>query len=126
MKCDKFSTFEDCSSFTKEDLKTNLKKILNKRISKNCSVYIRIVSRERPCVRTVFGSNSFNREEIITNLFDLQMRGYELDIRNGETEMCGVWVRLRNTTWEILDIYLKPMNECEDYGLIELIEAIAK
>lgn len=126
MRCDKFRTFEDCSSFTKEELKTNLKKILKKRISKNCSVYIEIGTRERLGVRTEYKSNSFNREEIITHLFDLQMRGYELDIRNGETEMCGVWVRLRKTTWEILDIYLKPMDECEDYGLIELIEAIAK
>ena len=125
MRCDKYRTFEDCSSFTKEDLKTNLKKILKKRISKNCSVTINLVTRER--ILTEYDSNSFNREEIITHLFDSQMRGYELDIRNGVTEeWIGVWVRQRKTTWEILNIYLKPMEECEDYGLIELIEAITK
>lgn len=125
MRCDKFRTFEDCSSFTKEDLKTNLKKILKKSISKNFSVTINLENREG--ILTEYDSNSFNREEIISNLFDLQMRGYELDIRNGVTEEgIGVWVRQRKTTFEILQIYLKPMEECEDYGLIELIEAIAK
>ena len=125
MRCDKFRTFEDCSSFTKEELKTNLKKILKKRISKNCSVTINLVNRER--ILTEYDSNSFNREEIITHLFDLQMRGYELDIRNGVTERwSGVSVRQRKTTWEFLNISLKTMDMCEDYGLIELIEAIAK
>lgn len=125
MMCDKWGNVEYCLSFTKEDLKTNLKKILKKRISKNCSVTIILENRER--ILTEYDSNSFNREEIIANLFDLQMRGYELDIRNGVTEEgIGVLVKQRKTTWEVLHIYLKPMNMCEDYGLIELIEAIAK
>lgn len=125
MRCDKFRTVEDCSSFTKEDLKTNLKKILKKRISKNFSVTISLETRER--ILFEYDSNSFNREEIITHLFDLQMRGYELDIRNGVTEeWSGVWVRQRKTTLKILNISLKPMDMCEDFGLIELIEAIAK
>ena len=125
MECDKWSNVEYCLSFTKEDLKTNLKKILKKRISKNCSVTINLLTRER--ILTEYYSNSFNREEIITHLFDLQMRGYELDIRNGVTEeRIGVWVKQRKTNWEVLQIYLKPMDMCEDYGLIELIEAIAK
>ena len=125
MECDKWSNVEYCSSFTKEDLKTNLKKILKKRISKNCSVTINLVTRER--ILTEYDSNSFNREEIITHLFDLQMRGYEIAIRNGVTEgIIGVWVKQRKTNWEVLQIYVKPMDMCEDYGLIELIEAIAK
>ena len=125
MKCDKCFAFEDCSLFTKEDLKTNLKKILKKRISKNFSVTISLETRER--ILFAYDSNSFNREELITNLFDLQMRGYELDIRNGVTEeWSGVFVRQRKTTLKILNISLKPMDMCEDYGLVELIEAIAK
>ena len=64
--CYKWSNVEFCSSFTKEELKTNLKKILKKRISKNCSVTINLVTRER--IHTEYDSNSFNREEIITNL----------------------------------------------------------
>lgn len=123
--CYKWSNVEFCSSFTKEDLKNNLKKILKKRISKNCSVTINLANREG--IITEYYSNSFNREEIITHLFDSQMRGYELNIRNGLTEEdIGVWVKQRKTTWEVLQIYLKPMDMCEDYGLIELIEAIAK
>ena len=125
MVCDKCFTIEDCSSFTKEDLKTNLKKILKKRISQNFSVTINLDTGKR--ILFEYDSNSFNREEIITHLFDLQMRGYELDIRNGVTErLFGVCVRQRKGTLVFLNIYLKPMDMCEDYGLIELIEAIAK